>query len=286
MGTIWIAPVLLRLMRRMLPGMIGILLAVEFADEFAFGLREAAWPEIRTDLNMSYLLVGLVLGIPGVLAGGFELVLGVLGDTRHRKRIMVGGGVVFSVAVLLISVSVNGWMLLAVTVLFYPASFAFVGLSQATLMDTDPTRHEQNMARWTFAGSIGVVLGSLVMAGAVSMDISWRWLFAGIGIGSLGLTMVFARRIDGGRNTGRSASWRLLRLGTVRPDNVRVLEPYIVDRRNTPGTTAPTRGVWQKGDCIRNTDPDPAVPDKAWAGWICIEPGEPGTWAQFGRIVR
>jgi hypothetical protein len=77
---------------------------------------------------------------------------------------------------------------------------------------------------------------------------------------------------------------RLLRIGTVHPSNVRAVEPYIVDRRNTPGIEPPKTGVWKKGDCIRNTDPDPAVPAKAWAGWICISAGEPGKWAPFGRI--
>jgi hypothetical protein len=77
---------------------------------------------------------------------------------------------------------------------------------------------------------------------------------------------------------------RLVQVGSVAPDNVRAVEPYIVDRRNTPGTEPPRTGAWKKGDCIRNTDPEPAVPAKAWAGWICIEAGEPGTWAPFGRI--
>jgi hypothetical protein len=77
---------------------------------------------------------------------------------------------------------------------------------------------------------------------------------------------------------------RLVQLGTVHPNNVRALEPYMVDRRNTPGIEPPKTGVWKKGDCIRNTDPDPTVPAKAWAGWICIEAGEPGKWAPFGRI--
>jgi hypothetical protein len=79
---------------------------------------------------------------------------------------------------------------------------------------------------------------------------------------------------------------RLVQLGTVHPDNVRAVEPYIVDRRNSPGTEPPKRGIWKKGDCIRNTDPDPAVSAKAWAGWICIEAGEPGKWAPFGRIEK
>ena len=141
--------------------MFGILMAVEFVDEFEFGLREAAWLDIRTDLDMSYLLVGLVLGLPGVIIGPFESVLGILGDTKHRKRIMVAGGFFFALAVLLMAAIVNGWMLLGVTVLFFPSSFALVGLGQATLMDTNPARTEQNMARWTFAGSVGIVLGLL-----------------------------------------------------------------------------------------------------------------------------
>jgi FSR family fosmidomycin resistance protein-like MFS transporter len=62
-------------------------------------------------------------------------------------------------------------------VLFYPASGSFVSLSQATLMDIEPTRHEQNMARWTLTGSVGNVLGPLALAGAVALNQSWRSVF-------------------------------------------------------------------------------------------------------------
>jgi FSR family fosmidomycin resistance protein-like MFS transporter len=62
-------------------------------------------------------------------------------------------------------------------VLFYPASGSFVSLSQATLMDIEPTRHEQNMARWTLAGSVGNVFGPLALAAAVALNQSWRSVF-------------------------------------------------------------------------------------------------------------
>jgi FSR family fosmidomycin resistance protein-like MFS transporter len=210
-----ISPVFSRLVRRMLPGMVGVLLAVEFADEFEFGLREAAWPVIRTDLNMSYLLVGLVLGLPGVVTGPVEFVIGILGDTKHRMSIMVVGGVVFSVAILLMAVSVNGWMLLGATILFFPASFAIVGLGNGTLIDANPGRAEQVMARWTFAGSAGIVVGSLVFAAAVETGVSWRILFSAVGVGSLLLTVLFARRVKVTKGRGRSARWRLVRLGMI-----------------------------------------------------------------------
>jgi FSR family fosmidomycin resistance protein-like MFS transporter len=35
-------------------------------------------------------------------------------------------------------------------------------------MDSDPSRREQNMARWTFAGSLGVVVGPVALSGAAA----------------------------------------------------------------------------------------------------------------------
>ncbi|WP_231510558.1 hypothetical protein [Fischerella sp. PCC 9605] len=48
----------------------------------------------------------------------------------------------FTIALVLISLSHEFWSLLAAMVLFYPAFGAFVSLSQATLMDLQPPRHE------------------------------------------------------------------------------------------------------------------------------------------------
>jgi hypothetical protein len=79
---------------------------------------------------------------------------------------------------------------------------------------------------------------------------------------------------------------RVIHLGTRHPQNGRILEPYVVDRRNTPGSQPPTAGVWKKGNRILNVDPDPAVAAKSWAGWICIKDGEPGTWAPFGAMGK
>jgi FSR family fosmidomycin resistance protein-like MFS transporter len=62
--------------------------------------------------------------------------------------------------------------------LFNPSSGAFVGLSQASLMDAQPARREQNMARWTFAGSLGVTLGPLALSAAAWLGWGWRGLFA------------------------------------------------------------------------------------------------------------
>ena len=77
-------------------------------------------------------------------------------------------------------------LLLLSFMLFYPASGAFVSLSQATLMDIEPARHEHNMARWTFAGSVGVVAGPLALSAIVALGMGWRALF----VAFAGLTLV------------------------------------------------------------------------------------------------
>ncbi len=153
------------------------LLAIEFLDEFVFGAREAAWPLIRDDLGLSYDQIGLILSLPMFIGNVIEPALGILGDIWQRRAIVLAGGIAFTAALLLTSGSQSFGMFLGAAILFNPASGAFVSLSQATLMDLDSARHEQNMARWVFAGSAGVVCGALMLGALGALGLSWRQLF-------------------------------------------------------------------------------------------------------------
>jgi FSR family fosmidomycin resistance protein-like MFS transporter len=62
-------------------------------------------------------------------------------------------------------------------------------------MDSDPSRREQNMARWTFAGSLGVVAGPVALSGAAALALGWRGLFLFFSGLALALVVV-ARRIS------------------------------------------------------------------------------------------
>ncbi|MGH2545096.1 MAG: MFS transporter [Ardenticatenaceae bacterium] len=166
-----------------------LLLSVEFLDELVFGVREAAWPLIRADLDLDYAQIGLLLGVPGVVANLIEPPIGVLGDVWKRRALVVGGGLFFALALLLAGGAPGFVVLLLAFILFYPASGAFVSLSQATLMDLAPHRHEQLMARWTLAGSLGVLAGPLLLGGALLLGYSWRSLF--LVLAPLTLLLVF-----------------------------------------------------------------------------------------------
>jgi FSR family fosmidomycin resistance protein-like MFS transporter len=165
------------------------LLAIEFLDELVFGAREAAWPLIRNDLGLSYAQIGLLLGVPNLVAAFIEPVLGILGDVWKRWLLIVGGGVLFTLALVLFGLAPSFAVLMAASIVFYPASGAFVSLSQSSLMDHDPSRHEHLMARWTLAGSVGVVAGPLLLGLAVWLGVSWRGAFVALVPLSLVLTV-------------------------------------------------------------------------------------------------
>jgi MFS transporter, FSR family, fosmidomycin resistance protein len=167
-----------------------VLLLIEFLDELVFGVVDAAWPLIRADLNLTYLQIGLALSLPGILSSLIEPFLGILGDVWKRRLLIIGGGIGFALACLLTAFSQNFIFLLISFILFNPSSGAFVSLSQATLMDLAPTRHEQNMARWTFAGSLGVVLGPLLLGGAAYLGFGWRGVFLVISLMAISLLIV------------------------------------------------------------------------------------------------
>ncbi len=168
-------------LRRLTPFVL-TLLVIEFLDELVYGTREAAWPLIRDDLGLTYWQVGLLLGMPNVIASLIEPVIGILGDVWKRRALVLGGGIFFALAALLTAVSGNFWVFMLASIIFAPASGALVTLSQAALMDDEPERHEQNMARWTFAGSIGVVAGPLALGAAVWIGIGWRGMYTLFGM--------------------------------------------------------------------------------------------------------
>ena len=169
------------------------LLAIELLDELVFGAREAAWPLIRDDLSLSYTQIGLLLSVPNLVSLVVEPVLGIASVTWRRRALVLGGGLCFALALGLAAGAPSFWVLLVAFSLLYPASGAFVSLSQAALMDLEPGRREHNMARWTFAGGVGVVLGPLALAGLALVGLGWRELFVAFAVAALGLVLLLRR---------------------------------------------------------------------------------------------
>jgi MFS transporter, FSR family, fosmidomycin resistance protein len=103
--------------------------------------------------------------------------------------VVLGGGVAFAGGLALAAGAEGFVLLLLAFCTLFPASGAFVSLSQATLMDVDPDGRERNMARWTLAGSVGVVAGPLLLAASVAVGGGWREPFAALAVVTLVLTL-------------------------------------------------------------------------------------------------
>jgi len=155
-----------------------IYLLIEFLDELVFGVGAAATPLMRDDLVLTYTQIGLLLSVPGIIANFIEPFMFILGDVWKRRVILLAGGILFTISLALTSLSYSFIVLLISYILFHPASGMFVNLSQANLMDLAPSRHEQNMVRWTFAGSLGVVAGPLLLSAMLTLGLGWRPAFA------------------------------------------------------------------------------------------------------------
>jgi FSR family fosmidomycin resistance protein-like MFS transporter len=147
-------------------------------DELVFGLQDSALPLIRRDLALSYAAIGLLLSAPAFAANLIEMPIGLLADGPRRARIVVTGGIFFTASLVAIVFAPTFLLLVVAFALLYPASGAFVALSQADLMDAAPDRREQNMARWTLAGSAGALGGPALLTLAVFVGVGWRGAYA------------------------------------------------------------------------------------------------------------
>jgi FSR family fosmidomycin resistance protein-like MFS transporter len=134
--------------------------------------------------------------VPNLVSLVVEPAIGIFGDRGLRRRLVLGGGAVFAAALVATAIAPTYLVLLAAFMALYPASGAFVSLSQATLMDADPANRERNMARWTLAGAAGVAVGPLLVATGAS----WRAIF----LAYAGLAAILAVSVRGLPFDGRS----------------------------------------------------------------------------------
>jgi FSR family fosmidomycin resistance protein-like MFS transporter len=88
--------------------------------------------------------------------------------------VVLGGGVLFVLAVAAVAFAQNFGELLFAFVAFFPASGAFVSLTQAALMDAAPDRQARSMAWWDLAGSAGAVAGPLLLLAVLGAGGGWR----------------------------------------------------------------------------------------------------------------
>ncbi|MGE5265339.1 MAG: MFS transporter, partial [Acidobacteriota bacterium] len=78
-------------MRRYTPlFFIAVLYGVELLDELIYGLQGAVLPDLKSDLALTYTEVGLLFTVPGLFGIFADPIIGLIGDTRFRRALVVG----------------------------------------------------------------------------------------------------------------------------------------------------------------------------------------------------
>lgn len=176
---------------------LAVLYGVELLDELVYGLSAAVLPSIKTDLRLSYTEIGLLFTLPGLIALAGEPFIGLLGDTRFRRVLVVGGCAATGLGLWLAGIAQTFGLILIAFSVMYIASGAYVNLAQATLIDRNPCRAEQTMARWTLLGSIGVSCSPIVVTAALALGYGWRGVYLGLAIVAGFYTLLLLRpRLD------------------------------------------------------------------------------------------
>lgn len=85
-----------------------------------------------------------------------------------------------------------------------------------------------------------------------------------------------------GNSDSKHIVWGKLGIGIKDPEHSIDVSGNIKfqNRIFTVAQSAPTSGIWNKGDTVWNENPKPDAP----VGWICTGGGKPGKWAPFGYI--
>jgi EmrB/QacA subfamily drug resistance transporter len=137
-----------------------------------------ALPSIQTDLGLSEANLQWIVNAYTLVFGGFLLLGGRAGDLIGRKRLFLGGIVVFTVASLLNGFAVNEGMLIASRAL-QGLGAAFISPAALSIISTtfeEGAERARALGVWA-AIAIGGAAFGLVLGGLLTQLLSWPWIF-------------------------------------------------------------------------------------------------------------
>src|SRR5918997_1479016 len=136
-----------------------------------------ALPVIRTDLGASVTDLQWFVNAYTLPFAAFLLTAAAIGDRIGRRRMFIGGIVVFTLASAAAAISTEAWMLTASRAIQGLGGAAVAPLSLTLLAQAVPDRL-RNAAVGIWGGISGLgVAGGPVVGGAVVEGLHWSWIF-------------------------------------------------------------------------------------------------------------
>lgn len=154
------------------------LLATALLDELTSGFPVVALPLLRDRLHLTYAQAGVLFTAGALSSLVLEPAINLLADRGSKRSLIAGGMLALALAFVVLGIASVYPLLLLGFIVFYPASGAAVGLSQAALVDAQPASAARTMARWTFLSGIGDLLSPLAVAIVLAFGQGWVALCA------------------------------------------------------------------------------------------------------------
>jgi EmrB/QacA subfamily drug resistance transporter len=137
-----------------------------------------ALPSIQRDLHMTETNLQWIVNAYTLVFGGFLLLGGRAGDLLGRKRLFLGGVIVFTAASLLDGLSTSSGMLIGARAL-QGLGAAFISPAALAIISTtfkEGADRAKALGLWAAIAIGGSAVG-LVLGGALTQAFSWPWIF-------------------------------------------------------------------------------------------------------------
>ncbi len=173
---------------------LALLSAVQFMVVLDIAIVNVALPSIKLDLGFSQENLQWVISAYALVFGGFLLLGGRLADILGRRRIFIGGLILFTVASFLAGMAWSEGSLIAARALQGLGAAVISPAALSILTTTFAEGKERNIALgvWGAVGGVGAAAGVL-LGGVLTDALSWEWIFfvnLPVGIAGLVLTPI------------------------------------------------------------------------------------------------
>jgi EmrB/QacA subfamily drug resistance transporter len=170
---------------------LALLLGVQFMVVLDIAIVNVALPSIQKDLGFSERNLQWVVSAYALLFGGLLLLGGRVADLLGRRRLFIGGLVVFTAASLISGLAWSEAVLIGARALqgFGAALITPAALSILTTTFTEGKERNTALGAWGAVGAFGAVAGVL-LGGVLTSALSWHWIFyVNVPVGLLGLSL-------------------------------------------------------------------------------------------------
>ena len=157
---------------------LALLSVVQFMVVLDIAIVNVALPSIQVDLGFSQENLQWVISAYALFFGGFLLLGGRSADLLGRRRIFLGGLVVFTLASLFAGLAWSEASLISARAFQGLGAAIITPAALSILSTTFPEGRERNIALgvWGAVGGFGAAAGVL-LGGILTDALSWEWIF-------------------------------------------------------------------------------------------------------------